>query len=115
MDNRKPNRIYELRKQKGMTQEQLGKRAGGASKQLISKLENGDVELTVRWMRLISAALKCAPADLLSAEDNPYSLNDIEQDIIAKWRRLPADEQHRFANVVDALGNALIPDEEIAA
>lgn len=40
------NRIKELRKQKGWTQEMLSKKAGYADKSMISRIENGMVNLS---------------------------------------------------------------------
>jgi glucose-1-phosphate cytidylyltransferase len=61
------NRIKELRQQRGISQEDLGTRIG-IRKAAISKLERGGARLTQDYMEKISAALGCAPWELISEE-----------------------------------------------
>ena len=59
-----PNRIRELRKALGMSQGALANLVGTTNTQ-ISRLENGERQLTQKWMQRLAPALRCAPADLM--------------------------------------------------
>lgn len=58
------NRIKDLRKEKGWSQQRLAE-ACGTSNQMIGYLERGDRGLTVEWMQKIASALEVDPAELL--------------------------------------------------
>ena len=58
------NRIAELRQARGLSQEDLAKRAGTTNQQ-VGRLEAGTRRLTVEWMGRIARALGVAPAELL--------------------------------------------------
>lgn len=85
-----------------MSQETLAS-AVGCSKQQISDLERGSIQLTVGWMRRIAAALHVSPADLLSLQDNPLHLSDAERDLIARYRAATPDQQRNVERVTEAL------------
>lgn len=59
-----PNRIREIRLQRGLTQKALGDRVGLSGAQ-ISRLENGERPLSVPYMERLARSLNCAPSDLL--------------------------------------------------
>lgn len=61
------NRIKELRRARGLTQDGLGRLIGTGRSQIV-KLERGERRLTVEWMRRLARALECHPADLLAME-----------------------------------------------
>lgn len=63
------NRIKELRKSKGLSQEQLGKLVN-TTKQTISQLEKGKYALTQDWMEKIAKALGVQPFQILP--NSPY-------------------------------------------
>ena len=58
------NRIRVLRKQNGLSQQELAKRIGTTGQQ-VGNLENGRRKLTQDWMERLAAGLGCGPADLL--------------------------------------------------
>lgn len=94
----KPNRIFELRKAAGLSQEQLGDDLD-CNKSKISKLENGNQELTQNWMKKIANALNkhglnITPSDLLPIEEN-YR-DEEEKDIIESLRTLNEPERAEF-------------------
>jgi len=60
------NRIKDLRKTKGLTQDDLARQVG-LSKQQIWRLENGSQSLTEKTRDKIAAALDCDPLDLYGA------------------------------------------------
>lgn len=63
------NRIAELRKAKGMTQDQLAEEIGTTINNL-GKLERGARRLNQDWIDRISAALGCEPEELIKASPN---------------------------------------------
>lgn len=79
------NRIKELRRLRGLTQDGLGKRVGTGRSQIV-KLERGERRLTVEWMRRLARALDCHPADLLAKEPEAERSGQSGQDQI---RTLP--------------------------
>ena len=78
------NRIKELRRLRGLTQDGLGRLVGTGRSQIV-KLERGERRLTVEWMRRLAKALDCHPADLLSNEPDSPGFGAIESS-----RGLPA-------------------------
>jgi phage repressor protein C with HTH and peptisase S24 domain len=58
------NRIAELRQARGLSQEELAKRAGTTNQQ-VGRLEVGARRLTVEWMNRLAKSLGVAPAELL--------------------------------------------------
>lgn len=63
-----PNRIREVREKRGITIGALAERTDVSSSQ-IYRLERGARELTLTWMRRLSAALECSVPELLLPED----------------------------------------------
>lgn len=58
------NRIRELRKQTGLSQQALARRIGTTGQQ-VGHLEAGRRKLTQDWMERLAAGLDCGPADLI--------------------------------------------------
>lgn len=89
------NRIRELREGLGLSQERLAERVGTSGQQ-ISRLENGERRLTQGWMRRVSAAIGCAPTDLLPEADRQVVARDHTDDLDqgvskALWLRIYED------------------------
>ncbi|HEX5213288.1 MAG TPA: helix-turn-helix transcriptional regulator [Pseudolabrys sp.] len=97
-----PNRIRELRKQRGWSLQALGELVG-CSLQMIGQLERGDSTLTLPWMRRIATAMGVKPADVLLPEDNSASLTVDEQLWIAALRAADSDAREQLTKVRDAL------------
>lgn len=97
-----PNRIRELRLEARLSQEALAK-AIGVSKVTISDLERGNMQLTQDYMRRLAPVLGVFPADLLSREDNPYSLSDAERQLIQRLRDAEAAEREQLQKVADVI------------
>lgn len=94
----KSNRIYEFRKKAGLSQEKLGEELG-CNKSKISKLENGNQELTQNWMIKIARALNkhglsITPSDLLPADQS--HLSDKERAHIESYRQLNDSQKAEF-------------------
>ena len=64
------NRIQHLRKQSGLSQQDLAERVGTTNQQ-ISYLESGSRKLTQEWMLRLATGLGCGPADLIA--NAPFS------------------------------------------
>jgi transcriptional regulator with XRE-family HTH domain len=87
-----PNRIFELRKARGLSQQALGDLVG-CSKVHISGIERGTREFSLGLMRRIARVFSVAPADLLSEDDNPDRLTEDEGRLIENYRS--ADDRQR--------------------
>ena len=70
-------RIRDLRKAKGLSQTELGKRAGGLSHQSISGCETGNVHSKVETLERLAKALDVTFEDLTSEELTPEDQLDI--------------------------------------
>ncbi|MFA5121494.1 S24 family peptidase [Zavarzinia sp.] len=62
------NRLAEMRRRAGLTQDQLAEAAGTVRSQIV-KLERGERRLTVDWMLRLAKPLGCEPKDLLPPEE----------------------------------------------
>jgi len=62
------NRIRELRRSRGLTLEEVARRANTTNQQ-VHRLETGQRRLTTEWMDRIGTALGVRPADLLPAAE----------------------------------------------
>jgi len=70
------NRIREVRKARGLGLNDLAKKIG-VSMSAMSKLETGQMQLTVRYLEKISKALEVSPASLLPSDPGgPSSINN---------------------------------------
>lgn len=101
-----PNRIRELRNQRGWKQHQLGERSGCGISQ-ISDLETGRRELTIHWMRVISRAFGVEPADLLLPQDNSRSLDAGESALLDRYRRAGPEQREQMLRMAEII----VPDE----
>lgn len=61
------NRIREIRKERGLTQQQLAEKLG-CLQSVVQKVESGTVDLDLKWMRRLSVALEVSPLELLPDE-----------------------------------------------
>nr|DAJ48702.1 MAG TPA: helix-turn-helix domain protein [Caudoviricetes sp.] len=68
-------KIKEFRKQKGLTQKQLGDLCGMADS-AIRRYENGKANPKIETLQKIATALKCNLSDLMDADE--YKLHNIE-------------------------------------
>lgn len=96
------NRIRELRKEAGISQEVLGAEVG-CNKSKISKLENGKQELTQNWMIKLSKALNnhgliTAPSDLLPIHHVHHS--KAEREHIETYRTLNEPQRREFESMM---------------
>lgn len=97
-----PNRILELRRAAGLSQEELGFRVG-VSKMQISGMERGKRELSLTMMRRLAEVLSCSVADILADEDNPMRLATNERQLLSRFRSADADQRQNIERVTEAL------------
>ncbi|WP_282608896.1 helix-turn-helix domain-containing protein [Pelagibius sp. Alg239-R121] len=76
------NRIKELRRRQGLTQDGLGKLVGTGRSQIV-KLERGERRLTVEWMRRLARALECHPAELIDTDVGTEDFDDTGDSVSA--------------------------------
>lgn len=97
-----PNRIRQVRKARGLSQEALGERVG-CSMMHISGMERGTREVTVSWLQKIAAALDVPTGDLLTDEDNPYRpQTDDEASYFSRYRQARRDDRKRLERISEA-------------
>lgn len=93
------NRLRELRKKKGMTQDQLAQ-AVGATKRQIGAWERGENELPMDYADAIAELFDCSIDNLagrihyavVRLDDPP--LNDDERELVDLFRSLPQKGRH---------------------
>ena len=79
-NNLMAQRIKQRREQLGMTQEELAKKLGYASRSSVNKVEKSR-ELSNKKVKLYSDALKCTPAYLMGWDEE--TLDEIRYDLMA--------------------------------
>lgn len=97
-----PNRLYELRRRMGWSQQGLAERAG-CSKMHVSGMERGKRELSLTMMRRLAAALGVSVAELLGRDDNPQLLDPDEQRLVETYRRADPDKRGDIQRVAETL------------
>ena len=107
------NRIRQLRKAAGLTQEQLADRTGFAQDR-ISNYENGRRPLRLAEMRVIARELGCSPADLLADDDNPERLSPQEKALLEAFRSSSRDAQHFLLASAQAVSDQEDPQRTAA-
>jgi len=95
-----PNRIREIRIDKGFSQQELGQKVGTGNQQ-ISKLETGALRMNDRWMTVLAKALGVRPYELLS---NPFGIESSEElELLNRYRRLPDDRKKHVLDSISLL------------
>jgi len=97
-----PNRIYELRRERGWSQQELADRAA-CSKMHISGVERGKRDLSLSLMRRLAEIFGVPTAALMSRADNPMILAQDEQHLLDTYRQADADKREDLQRVADAL------------
>ncbi len=97
------HRVYELRRRRGWSMEELARRAN-TTRQRIWAIEHGETRLNEDWLRILAAALDCAPADLLPPEDHGVVLTAEEIALIEAIRKLPPERRVLVPALVAGLG-----------
>lgn len=96
-------RIFQLRKERGWSQPELGKRIG-TSGAIIGRYELGQMTPSIEVARKMAEAFEVTLDSLVSERDVPEILKD--QGMVTRWRNLeelPEEEKERILFVVDGL------------
>ena len=80
------SRLKEIRKQKNISQYKLADMVGCTQAQ-IAFLEQGKIELTLKWMKILSEVLGCKPYELLPLEWQPQPLTEEEKQLLSLFRK----------------------------
>lgn len=113
MDKILPNRIRELRDERDMTIEQLAE-ATGLSVSYVSRLEQGERNLSVKNINLFAHALDVEPPDLLKSPDVKRNVVSVMGRIGAGAEILPDEEQVPVDGLYEIETPFPIPDDAIA-
>ena len=97
-----PNRLYELRRARGLSQQALADLAH-CSKMHISGVERGTREFSLDLMRRFARVFGVSPADLLNHDDNPGRLRLDEQLLLETYRRASPEQQAQLQRVAEAI------------
>lgn len=98
-----PNRLYELRRARGLSQQKLADMVG-CSKMHISGVERGTRDFSFSMMRRIAEVFGVAPGDLLSEIDNPHRLSDPEElRLVETYRHADDGDREKILRVAEAL------------
>ena len=100
------NHIRELRKGRGLSQNELARKIG-TSNQQVSYLETGRRRLTDIWMLRLAEALECHPADLLNG--GPERVTRRERMLVDIFRGLSEEQKTAFFKVASALAQLSKP------
>ena len=107
-----PNRVYELRRARGLSQQRLGELAG-CSKMHVSGIERGERDFSLNLLRRIADVFGVAPGDLLSEEDNPNRLSDPDEvHLIETYRHAPSDDREKIIKVAETIAPLRMDSEE---
>lgn len=111
-------RIRMLRKQCGLSQDDLARLAGYTSRSSINKIEKGLVDLPQSKISLIASALGVSPTYILYGDKNPQEnttptegeLDEGEKIWLDLYHRISEDSRDMLVKLVDAFDN--LPAEE---
>jgi transcriptional regulator with XRE-family HTH domain len=106
-----PNRLYELRRARGLSQQKLADLAG-CSKMHVSGVERGTREFSLSLMRRIAEVFGVSPAELLSRQDNPGLLAVEEQLLVDTYRSADKGDQAKILKVAEALAPRHANDDQ---
>ena len=98
LEKDKKNVLYEMRIRKKMTQKDVADATGTTANQ-ISRLENGDRELTPKWLERLSKALNCSKGELLGEE----GISEEEREILDMYKNLTPEKKQAVKAMLKAL------------
>lgn len=101
LEKDKKNVLYEMRIRKKMTQKDIADATGTTANQ-ISRLENGDRELTPKWLERLSKALNCSKGELLGEAP----LSDDARAVLDMYEQLTDDQKNVIKSTLSAFLSA---------
>lgn len=101
------DRIKQLRIARGMSQEELAKKVGYEGRSAISKVENGDRDISQSMIAKYADALDVTPEYLLFGDKNTTVVaNDGESEIVKLFQKLsPAEQEIILSSIKGILSN----------
>jgi transcriptional regulator with XRE-family HTH domain len=96
-------RIYELRKQRGLSQPEVG-RLVGTSGAIIGRYERGEMTPSIEVARKLAKAFSVTLDYLVSDEELPTALKD--RQMLERWLaidQIPEEDRQRILYLVDGL------------
>lgn len=99
------NNIKRYRKRLGMTQSELAERMGYADKSMISRVEQGKIDLTQSRVIAFAKVLHVTPSELLGDDGINYDNREwIDgSDLLEKLKKLSKDDLALIESMVDNL------------
>lgn len=97
-----PNRIRELRLERGLTQAALGEQIGTSAVH-IGHLELGRRELSLSMMRAIARVLDVPTAEILSRDDNPLSANPRSRRLLGFFQTAAEPARQAIERVAESM------------
>jgi len=88
-------RIKYLRKQKGMSQEELALKCGYSNRSAIARIERGDRNLIASKIKVIADALGVTPSYLMDGEKNT---SPDEQEVLQLFSALSEDDKKKIVD-----------------
>src|SRR5579862_8356273 len=95
---RPPNRILELRTERGLSEQALADRLGW-EKSKVHRLEAGKTDMRLPDMRLLGRVLGVKPSELLIDEDVEYRAGEADALVKTALAQVAADDRELFLNV----------------
>ena len=107
-------KILQLRKKLGITQEELARELGYKSKSTINKIEMGINNIPQNKIAQFAKALKTTPAELMGWDDNSQdlSLTPSEQEMLDMYRRTTDEGRDLVIKLLMLTVNTNNPSEE---
>lgn len=102
------NRIKELRKKCGLTQEELADKIGTTT-QTVGRWENRTVSISIQRLNEIASALGVSSGDIL--EENEPSLSQREKALIDNFRHLTPEQQDALCALGVSMAQPVKKDE----
>lgn len=98
------NRIFTLRKERGLTRERLAEMAD-ISVQFLADIEKGRKNMTVTTLRKLSAALMVSTDYVVNGSENAD--HEASEDVIFLYNSLSPDNQARALKILTAFAEAV--------
>lgn len=106
--------IKNRRKELGMTQSELAKKLGYTDKSMISKIENGSIDLPQSKIIAFANALDISPSDLMGWEDEPAKDTEALIKSIPNLMPLPYSSNRTVPLIgTIACGTPILADENV--
>lgn len=100
------NKIYDLRMQYDLTQEEFAQRLGTyISKGHISKVESGTIMPSAEFIRSVCISFNISPYYLLNINKNLDEISYKENHLISNFRNLSLEAQEVIINLVSVMSN----------